>query len=88
MRIQRLFGKGWKVTMAKATLEIVPAPPKPKVFLELSFEEAQAVHLLLGKLWGTGEVREYTYAVYRALNDVLGVDILPRSTVSGTLQLI
>ena len=72
-----------------ATAKFVPSVPlKPSVILELSFEEAQAVCLILGKITGLTETtpRKYTDEVYWALDDLLGAARLiwlPRTCFSG-----
>lgn len=73
--------------MAKATL-IPPAPTKPSIFLELSFEEAQAVLSVLGRVNGSSieSPRKFTSEVYDALSGVIvGGYRLPSEALSGTL---
>ncbi len=67
-----------------ATAKLVPSV----VTLELSFEEAQAVCLILGKITGLAETtpRKYTDEVYWALSDLLGKDELDYNAAMGNIQ--
>jgi hypothetical protein len=71
--------------MAKASFV---TSPKPNVILELTFAEAQVVHLISGRIGGVGGIRPQSNAVYDALSLLLEEkDKLPRTVVSGHITI-
>ena len=61
-----------EITMAKATY-VPPTPVKQGVILELTYEEAQAVFAVVGRVGGSNRdsPRKFTSEVYDALEDLL-----------------